>query len=340
MSEFEEFHPDSIRNDTDSKTLSRLSMYRTKDRDLVILLSALQTACKLTARSVRKAGIAGLYGHAGSENATGDDQKKLDVLSNDMFVNALYNSHACCVLVSEENEQPIIVEENMAGKYCVAFDPLDGSSNIDCNVSTGTIFSVWEKVSEGPATEADILRPGSEMVCAGYCAYGSATELVLTYGHGVERFTLDPSIGEFILTAEKMTIPEVAKTIYSINEGNYLTWDAPMQRAVDDFKQRKPAPYTARYVGSMVSDVHRTLMYGGIYMYPADAKKGNGKLRILYEGFPMAMIMEQAGGMASTGPFRGEIKRILDVQPLGIHDKCPVLIGCTRDVERVLSYYA
>lgn len=337
-----DYHPDSIRNDTDSQTLTRLAMVRTKDSDLVILLNAIQTACKLVARSVRKAGIAGLYGTAGSENSTGDSQKKLDVLSNEMFVNSLYNSHACAVLVSEENDEPILVPPERAGKYCVAFDPLDGSSNIDCNVSTGTIFAVWEKKSEGPATVDDILRPGHEMVCAGYCAYGSATELVVYYGHSVERFTLDPSIGEFVLTAENMKLPtgDQEKTIYSINEGNYVTWDSNMQKAIDDFKFNKPKPYTARYVGSMVADVHRTLMYGGIYLYPADAAKGNGKLRILYEGFPMAMLIEKAGGSASTGLFRGEIRRILDIQPKGIHDKCPVLIGSTRDVERVLSYYA
>eukprot|EP01038_Epipyxis_sp_PR26KG_P011547 gene11547-15466_t len=332
-------HPDSIRNDTDSKTLTRLVMIRTRDSDLVLLLNALQTACKLVARSVRKAGIAGLYGAAGSENATGDSQKKLDVLSNEMFVNALYNSHACAVLVSEENEDPIIVADELAGKFCVAFDPLDGSSNIDCNVSTGTIFSVWEKKSTGQATVQDILRSGNEMVCAGYCAYGSATELVIYYGHGVERFTLDPSIGEFILTAEDLKIPEVSKLIYSVNEGNYTTWDPNMQRAVDSFKFNQPA-YSARYVGSMVSDVHRTLLYGGVYLYPADAAKGNGKLRILYEGFPMALIMEKAGGAASTGFFRGGIQNILDIVPTTIHDKCPVVIGSKRDVLHVLSYYA
>ncbi|CAE7588750.1 Fbp1, partial [Symbiodinium microadriaticum] len=154
--------PDSIRNDTDSKTLTRLVMTLSRDAEFVMLVNAIQTACKLISRSVRKAGIAGLYGHAGGQNSTGDDQKKLDVLSNEMMVNALFNSHVCCVLVSEENDDPIIVPEAMAGKYCVAFDPLDGSSNIDCNVSTGTIFSVWEKVSTGPATVADILRPGRE----------------------------------------------------------------------------------------------------------------------------------------------------------------------------------
>eukprot|EP01031_Cornospumella_fuschlensis_P004705 gene4705-5894_t len=159
-------HPDSIRNDTDSKTLQRLVMVRTRDADFVLLINAIQTACKLISRSVRKAGIAGLYGMAGSENTTGDAQKKLDVLSNEIFINLLYNSHECAVLVSEENEDPIIVEPDLAGKYCVAFDPLDGSSNIDCNVSTGSIFSIWLKKSEGPATTADILRSGTEMICA------------------------------------------------------------------------------------------------------------------------------------------------------------------------------
>jgi fructose-1,6-bisphosphatase I len=339
MSDFDKHdHPDSIRNDVDSKTLSRIAAVTTKDPEFVMLLGALQTSCKLVARSVRKAGIAGLYGAAGTENATGDSQKKLDVLSNDMFVNALYNSNACAILVSEENDEAIFVEEDLAGSYCIAFDPLDGSSNIDCNVSTGTIFAIWKKKSVGKAVLSDIVRPGSEMYCAGYCAYGSATELVLTYGHGVQRFTLDPSIGEFILTAEKMLLPAVQKTIYSVNEGNYLTWDENMKKAVDDFRMNVPA-YTARYVGSMVSDVHRTLMYGGVYLYPADAKKGNGKLRILYEGFPMAMIIEQAGGDASTGVFRGKINRVLDLMPEGIHDKCPILIGSPRDVQRVLSYY-
>ena len=302
-------HPDSIRNDTDSKTMTRCVMVSMKDSDLTILLNAIQTACKLISRSVRKAGIANLYGSAGSENATGDSQKKLDVLSNEMMVNALYNSSVCAVLVSEENEDPIIVEEGLAGKYCVAFDPLDGSSNIDCNVSTGTIFSVWEKTTPGPATVADILRPGREMICAGYCCYGSATEMVITYGKGVQRFTLDPSLGEFILTADNIVLPETCKTIYSVNDGNYVTWDEPMQKAVDSFKFSNP-PYTARYVGSMVSDVHRTLLYGGVYLYPADKAKGNGKLRILYEGFPMAMIMEMAGGSATTGKWPRGISNV------------------------------
>mmetsp|Transcript_19738 Transcript_19738/g.19851 ORF Transcript_19738/g.19851 Transcript_19738/m.19851 type:complete len:338 (+) Transcript_19738:61-1074(+) len=333
-------HPDSIRNDVDTKTLTRQIMTATKDSDFVILMTAISTACKLISRSVRKAGIAGLYGVAGTENATGDAQKKIDVLSDEMFINSLYNSHVCCVLVSEERDEPILVPPEQAGKYCVAFDPLDGSSNIDCNVSTGTIFSVFEKTSTGPASVSDILRPGTDMICAGYCAYGSATELVLTYGKGIQRYTLDPSLGEFILTLDHIKLPTVEKTIYSVNDGNYITWDAPMQRAVDAFKFNKPKPYTARYVGSMVADVHRTLLYGGVYLYPADAAKGNGKLRILYEGFPMSLIIEQAGGEASTGMFRGSLQRVLDLIPSNIHDKCPVIIGGTRDVQRVLKEYA
>jgi fructose-1,6-bisphosphatase I len=190
------------------------------------------------------------------------------------------------------------------------------------------------------------------MVCAGYCCYGSATELVTWYGFGVQRFTLDPSIGEFILTALDLRIPASPKTIYSINDGNYVTWDENMQRAVDKFKFNEPTPYTARYVGSMVADVHRTILYGGIYLYPADKKKGpplppsfltpagNGKLRILYEGFPMSLLVERAGGRASTGLFRGEITELLDLVPRGIHDKCPVILGCSRDVVRVLGEYA
>jgi len=334
------FHPDSIRNDTNSLTLSRQVMIGTRDTDFVVLMNSIACACKLISRSVRKAGIAGLYGNAGSENATGDDQKKIDVLSDEMMVNALKYSHVCAVLVSEEQDDPIIMPESLSGKYCVAFDPLDGSSNIDCNVSTGTIFSVWEKKSTGPVGVVDdILRAGNDIVCAGYCAYGSATELVITYyGSGVQRYTLDPSLGEFILTANNLKLPEVSKTIYSINEGNYTSWDKPMRTAIDGFRLNEPR-YTARYVGSMVADIHRTLLYGGIYLYPADEKKGNGKLRVLYECFPMAMIMAKAGGTASTGMFKGTVTNLLDLVPKSIHEKVPIVIGCHRDVDRVLAHY-
>lgn len=285
-------------------TLNRYIMGKTGDKELAILLMALQLACKATSRACNKAGIAMLFGLAGEVNSTGDDQKKLDVLSNEIFIDALTNCGACAVLVSEENEDPIFVPQEKAGRFVVAFDPLDGSSNIDCNVSTGTIFAVYEKQHSGPATVNDILRTGNDITVAGYCMYGAATELVITFkGHGVHRFTLDPSLGEFVHI------------------------------------QDSDKPYAARYVGSMVSDVHRTILYGGIYLYPADAKSKHGKLRVLYEGFPMAFIMEQAGGSASCGMFKGKIQRLLDIVPESIHEKCPVVIGCNRDVDAVLEEY-
>jgi fructose-1,6-bisphosphatase I len=315
-------------------------MARTGDSELTILLTALALACKATSRACNKAGIACLFGLAGDVNSTGDDQKKLDVLSNDIFIDALTNCGACAVLVSEENEDPIFVPESKAGRFVVAFDPLDGSSNIDCNVSTGTIFAVYEKVSTGPATVGDILRTGNDIVVAGYCMYGAATELVITFkGHGVHRFTLDPSLGEFVHTQAHVKLPEGGgKKIYSCNEGNSANWDKAIKAVVASFKEGTK-PYAARYVGSMVSDVHRTLLYGGIYLYPADNKSPLGKLRVLYEGFPMAFIIEQAGGSASCGLFKGKLQRLLDIVPTSIHEKCPVIIGCNRDVDLVLAEY-
>lgn len=314
----------------DCITLSRFILEQGKDPNVTIMMGSIQLACKVIAGAVRKAGIAGLYGLDGSTNATGDDVKKLDIIANDTFVNSLLHSRNLSVMVSEENPEPIIVEEHLAGKYCIAFDPLDGSSNIDCNVSTGTIYGIYEKDNVGPGSISDVLLPGTHLVAAGYCMYGSSTQLVLTMGNGVHAFTLDPSIGEFILTASNLRIPDKPKTIYSINEGNYTLWSDPVKQFVDECKNAQPKPYSARYVGSMVSDVHRTIMYGGIFMYPADSKSTSGKLRLLYEGNPMAMIMEQAGGRGITGT-----QRILDVVPTQIHERVPVFLGCARDVDRV-----
>jgi fructose-1,6-bisphosphatase I len=307
--------------------------------ELTILMAQLGLACKATSRACAKAGIADLFGMAGDQNSSGDDQKKLDVLSNDIFVAALVNSGACAVLVSEENEEPIIVPEDKQGRFCVAFDPLDGSSNIDCNVSTGTIFAVYEKSTAGVGTVDDILRTGNDIVAAGYCMYGAATELVLCFkGAGVCRFALDPSLGEFIHTHSNVTFPaDGGKKIYSCNEGNAPNWDSTICEAVAEFKAKK---YAARYVGSMVSDVHRTILYGGIFIYPADVKSPKGKLRVLYEGFPMALIVETAGGIASTGMFNGSVQRMLDLVPANIHDRCPVILGAPRDVNVVLAKYA
>ncbi|GAX25944.1 fructose-1,6-bisphosphatase I [Fistulifera solaris] len=331
----------SSKFDSNAATLSRFVMSQTNDHDLVILLNALAISCKLITSAVQRAGVAKLYGLAGEVNSTGDDQKKLDVLSNDMMINALIHSGVCSVLVSEENEEPIIVPPAYSGKFCVAFDPLDGSSNIDCNVSVGTIFSVYERKPGSHGSVDDLLRSGAHCICAGYVVYSSAVELVFTFrGGDVHGFCLDSTIGEFVHTREKMMFPaDGGKRIYSCNEGNAVHWDDPIQEAVEHFKTAEQ-PYTARYVGSMVADIHRTILYGGIYLYPADAKAKKGKLRLLYEGIPMAMIIEQAGGIASTGMFEGKIQRVLDLTPNEIHAKCPIIMGGKRDVQVVYDQYA
>ena len=330
---------ENVAGESDFPSLTQWLMANTKDKELTVLMAQLALACKGTSRACAKAGIANLFGMAGDQNSSGDDQKKLDVLSNDIFVNALLKSGSCAVLVSEENEEPIIVPQEHAGRFCVAFDPLDGSSNIDCNVSTGTIFAVYERISHTAlGTVDDILRTGNDIVAAGYCMYGAATELVLCFKEGtVERFALDPSLGEFIHTHSNVRFPtDGGKKIYSCNEGNSLNWDDTCKKAVQTFKETK---YAARYVGSMVSDVHRTILYGGIFIYPADKKSPKGKLRVLYEGFPMALIVESAGGVASTGMFNGSVQRMLDLVPTDIHERCPVILGSARDVNMVLALY-
>lgn len=258
----------------------------------------------------------------------GEDQKKLDVIANDVFKNVLRKSGQCAVMVSEEEDDPIFVEEAHRGRYCVVFDPLDGSSNIECGVSIGTIFGIY-RVKEGSTGSLDdVLRPGREMVAAGYCMYGSMTYLAITLGAGVAGFTLDPTIGEFVLTHPDIRVPETGN-IYSINEGNFLQWPASVKEYVDEAKATGKA--SLRYVGSMVADVHRTLLYGGIFMYPADKKNVNGKLRMLYEGYPMALIVEQAGGIAVNA----EGKPVLDRPPTGIHARCPIFLGSNKPVERI-----
>jgi len=331
---------ENVAGESDFASLTQWLMANTKDKELTVLMAQLALACKATSRACAKAGIANLFGMAGEQNSSGDDQKKLDVLSNDIFVNALIKSGSCAVLVSEENEEPIIVPGENSGRFCVAFDPLDGSSNIDCNVSTGTIFAVYERISTGlVGSVSDILRTGNDIVAAGYCMYGAATELVMCFKQGkVERFALDPSLGEFIHTHSDVQFPEGGgKKIYSCNEGNAPNWDDKIQASVAWFKDNK---YAARYVGSMVSDVHRTILYGGIFIYPADKKSPKGKLRVLYEGFPMALLVESAGGVASTGMFNGKVQRMLDLVPTDIHERCPVILGAPRDVELVLKRYA
>jgi len=303
--------------------------------DLTQLISAICTAVKAISSAVRKAGISQLYGIAGNTNVTGDEVKKLDVLSNDLFINMLRSSFTTCLMVSEENEQVIEVETERRGKYVVCFDPLDGSSNIDCLVSIGTIFSIYKKQSAGDPDVSDALQPGNKIVAAGYALYGSATMIVLSTGQGVNGFMLDPSIGEFILTDRDMKIKPRGK-IYSINEGYESIWPAPVREYVES--KKRPAngkPYGARYIGSMVADVHRTIKYGGIFSYPATTDAPKGKLRLLYECNPMAYIVEQAGGKATTG-----YQPILDVQPTAIHQRVPVFLGSKDDVDDVLEIFA
>lgn len=301
--------------------------------ELTQLLNSILTAVKAIQTAVRKAGISKLYGLAGNTNSTGDDQKKLDVLSNELFVNMLMSSYTTCMLVSEEDEEAIIVEPEKQGKYIVCFDPLDGSSNIDCLVSIGSIFGIWKR-PEGELTTKHALQAGNKMVCSGYALYGSACMIVLATDSGVNGFMLDPSIGEFILTEADMKIKPRGK-IYSINEGYTALWDEATKEYIESKKFPKSGkPYGSRYVGSMVADLHRTLVYGGIFLYPATKDSPNGKLRLLYECSPMAYIIEKAGGTATTGK-----ERVLDILPTSIHQRVPIFIGSKDDVQDVIDLY-
>ncbi|XP_031563769.1 fructose-1,6-bisphosphatase 1-like [Actinia tenebrosa] len=326
--------------DTNAVTLTRfvLSEQRKVEGatgDLTQLLNAIMTAVKATSSAVRKAGIARLYGIAGDTNVSGDAQQKLDVMANELFINMLKSSYTTCLLVSEENETVIEVETEKQGKYVVWFDPLDGSSNIDCLASIGSIFGIAKKLSDnGPPSQKDGLQPGKNMVAAGYALFGSATVVVLSTGHGVNCFTLDPSIGEFVLTNPNIKMKPRGKLIYSVNEGNQAYFFEPMKKYLEMIKNPTDSrgPYASRYVGSMVSDLHRTLVYGGIFMYPPNTKSPKGKLRLLYECNPMAYIITQAGGMATDG-----IQNILDIIPTSLHQRSPIFIGSSEDVKDYLK---
>ncbi|BAU02054.1 hypothetical protein VIGAN_11146800 [Vigna angularis var. angularis] len=326
---------------TDLMTITRFvlneqSKHPESRGDFTILLNHIVLGCKFVCSSVNKAGLAKLIGLAGETNIQGEEQKKLDVLSNEVFIKALVSSGRTCILVSEEDEDAIIVEPSKRGKYCVVFDPLDGSSNIDCGVSIGTIFGIYTLADVHEPTIKDVLRPGKKMVAAGYCMYGSSCTLVLSTGAGVNGFTLDPSLGEFILTHPGIKIPNKGK-IYSVNEGNAKHWDGPTAAYVErcKFPEDGSSPKSLRYIGSMVADVHRTLLYGGIFLYPGDKKNPNGKLRVLYEVFPMSFLVEQAGGQSFTGK-----ERALDLIPTKLHERSPVFLGSYDDVEEIKALYA
>ncbi|EEZ98675.1 fructose-1,6-bisphosphatase 1 [Tribolium castaneum] len=323
--------------DSNCITLTRYVLSEQKNAphatgELTQLLNSIQTAVKVISSAVRRAGITKLFGTVGHTNVQGEEVKKLDCLANELFINMLSSSYTVALLISEENETVIEIETDKRGKYIVAFDPLDGSSNIDCLVSIGSIFAIMKKTDNSIPSVKDALQPGNQVVAAGYALYGSATMMVISVGNGVHGFMLDPSVGEFILTDKNMTIPKRGK-IYAINEGYTHQWDDAVKEYVSNKKDpSKGKPYNARYVGSMVADVHRTIKYGGIFIYPATRDSPNGKLRLLYECIPMAFIMTQAGGLASNGKIP-----ILDVQPTSLHQRCPIFLGSKEDVEEVLA---
>ncbi len=310
--------------------------------ELSRLLRDLGIAAKIVNREVNKAGLAGIIGDAGSTNVQGESQKKLDIYANEQFLAALQCGGECCILVSEENDDYIYIDSELSknAKYIVAIDPLDGSSNIDVNVSVGTIFSIYRRKStDGKATIADVLQRGIDQVAAGYIIYGSSTMLVYTTGKGVNGFTLDPSIGEFCLSHPNMEMP-VDGNIYSINEGYYNHFPNGIKKyikycQVEDEKSHRP--YISRYTGSMVADLHRSLIKGGIFIYPVTARAPNGKLRLVYECNPMAFIVEQAGGKASNG-----YQRIMELNVDDMHQRSAIVIGSMNMVakaEELLQKY-
>jgi len=299
--------------------------------ELSNLLYDIALATKIIAAAIRRAGLVNILGSADERNVQGEIQQKLDVLANETIKNCLNHTGRVCVMASEEDEDIIPVPaEYGVGKYAVLFDPLDGSSNIDANSAVGTIFSVYRRLSmEGRGTAADVLQPGCRQAAAGYVMYGSSTMLVYTTGQGVHGFTLDPTIGEFLLSHERIITPRVGQ-YYSVNESNFGRWDKPMQTAVRGLKGdladgRKPK--NSRYIGSLVADFHRNLVNGGVFLYPADTRSPEGKLRLLYEASPMAFIAEQAEGSATDG-----VNRILDIVPERLHQRTPLVIGSREDV--------
>jgi fructose-1,6-bisphosphatase I len=296
------------------------------------MMNEIVVAAKIISLEVNKAGIGGLIlGVTGSVNVHGEEVQKLDEFANSTFLNILTKSGTVCAITSEEMADPVIIPKEKAGKYIFMMDPLDGSSNIDVSVSIGTIFSIYRKRSIGDSvTDEDLLQKGADQVAGGYIIYGSSTMFIYSSGNGVHGFTLDPALGEFFLSHPDLKIPIQGNT-YSVNEGNASLWKDNQKNLVNYFKEQDEKtnrPYRGRYIGSMVADFHRTLLKGGIFMYPVDTKNSNGKLRFAFEATPMAFIVENAGGRASTGK-----QRILDITPSDIHQCVPFYIGSRFDVE-------
>ena len=304
---------------------------RTRDDGLADLLTVIAAAAARIAREVNRAGLVDILGFTGEHNVQGEAVRKLDVLAHDMLIDALRPCGHVCALASEEAEHPLfLAPHEPRGPYVVLFDPLDGSSNIDAGITIGTIFSVY-RASRPDATLSDLLQGGSRQIAAGYALYGSSTLFVYTAGTGVHGYTLDADAGEFRLTHENLRMPERG-AVYSANEANYPRWCAGVRRYIDALKDpANPCTYSARYVGSLVADFHRTLLYGGLFLYPADPRDApNGKLRLLYEAAPLARIAEAAGGRASTGD-----EDVLALQPTALHQRVPLFIGSAEDVSAV-----
>jgi len=302
--------------------------------DVTELVCHLLSAAKIINTEVNRAGLADLSGSTGRANVHGEQVQKLDEFANTLIMRTTEHTGHLAGMVSEELEEihPIL-GEHPRGDYLLLFDPVDGSSNIDVNVSIGTIFSIYRRTDSGPAKLSEFLRKGSEQVVAGYVIYGPSTMLVYTSGQGAHAFTLDPDSGEFLLSHHSIRTPARGK-VYSVNEGNYGGWDSGVQRYIDHLKQPDSAhPYSARYIGSLVADFHRNLLKGGVFLYPAHASAPEGKLRLLYEASPLAFIVEQAGGLASTGA-----SRVLDLQPTHLHQKTPLIIGSREDVEEAEAF--
>lgn len=307
--------------------------------DFSRLLHHIGIAAKKVNREVNKAGLVDILGQAGTENVQGEDQQKLDIYADVTFMDELCASGECCAVASEENQDIIVFEQGMCkgGKYIFCMDPLDGSSNIDVNVSIGTIFSIYRRKSNigELATTEDFLRKGTEQVAAGYVIYGSSTMLVYTAGNGVNGFTLDPSIGEFCLSHPNIKTPADGR-IYSINEGNYENFPVGVKKFIkycQEKDKKTDRPFSSRYIGSLVADFHRNLLKGGIFIYPQTSTHKNGKLRLLYECNPIAFIAEQAGGMAVDGE-----RRIMEIEPESIHERVPFYTGSKNMVEKVLNF--
>ena len=306
--------------------------------ELSRLIRSIRLAAKVVNHEVNKAGLVDITGAAGEQNIQGEDQQKLDVFANNIFIQTLTNREIVCGIASEENDDFITIagsRNDHKNKYVVLMDPLDGSSNIDVNVSVGKIFSIYRRVTPlgTPVTSEDFLQPGNLQVAAGYIIYGTSTMLVYTTGHGVNGFTLNPALGSWYLSHPDMKFPENGN-IYSINEGNYAHFPTGVKKYIKYCQEEEgDRPYTSRYIGSMVSDIHRNMIKGGIYIYPKSTKYDKGKLRLLYECNPMAFIVEQAGGKASDG-----YQRVMDIMPTELHERSAIFCGSKKMVEKAEAF--